>query len=473
MKKQEFLISVIMPVYNVEDYLEEAIDSVVNQTIGFKDNIQLILVDDGSSDNSAAICEKYRDLYPDNIIFFSKENGGVSSARNAGMDYAEGRYINFMDSDDTWSDDAFEIMIRFADKHKDLAIVSGKLVYSGRSADKKYALDYVYRKSRVVKIEKMPDMPLFGLPKLFFAADAIKDMRFDTGLVISEDQLFLMSMLLDQKEFGVAKDAVYYYRKREDNSSAFDGARYNKAYYTVTPERVFREIIKRSIEQYGSVIPYVQNVMMTNLRFRIAPVPEGVLTDEELSAYMDTMRYLLANIEDRWILEQKGMPFWYKVYFLKEKHRESGLDEASRSGLCEKMKLQISELTLGKTVKISGPAHERWISDSEILCAKDERGAEYEFRYIEDPDSDKTGLFNGSDLKGYSHTAELPLRNGAVYSFYLREKNSEDRRLLPAIKNTVLFDSEDEKVLKSGKYELEVRDGAFCISKKRLWGLNI
>ena len=76
--------SVIMAVYNVEVYLRQAIDSVISQTLGFE-KIQLILVDDGSSDKSGEICEKYASEYPDNIIVIHKENGGVASARNEGL----------------------------------------------------------------------------------------------------------------------------------------------------------------------------------------------------------------------------------------------------------------------------------------------------------------------------------------------------------------------------------------------------
>ena len=100
MDQYKYVFSVVMAVYNVEDYLREAVESLVNQTIGFE-HIQLILVDDGSTDGSGKICDEYKKKYPSNIVVIHKENEGVSTARNVGLPHVMGKYINFLDSDDT------------------------------------------------------------------------------------------------------------------------------------------------------------------------------------------------------------------------------------------------------------------------------------------------------------------------------------------------------------------------------------
>ena len=90
------MISIIVPIYNVELYLEKCIESIINQT--YKD-IEVILINDGSTDKSGIICDKYAKI-DDRIIVLHKENGGVSSARNKGLDIAKGDYIAFVDPDD-------------------------------------------------------------------------------------------------------------------------------------------------------------------------------------------------------------------------------------------------------------------------------------------------------------------------------------------------------------------------------------
>ena len=108
-------VSVIVPVYNVEKYIDKCLDSLVNQTL--KD-IEIIVVNDGSPDNSQKIIDKYVKKYPNKVKSFIKENGGQGSARNLGMEYAKGEYISFVDSDDWIDFDALEKMYDLAKKEK-------------------------------------------------------------------------------------------------------------------------------------------------------------------------------------------------------------------------------------------------------------------------------------------------------------------------------------------------------------------
>lgn len=101
---ENVVLSVIIPIYNSEEYLERCIESVVKQA---DDSIEIILVNDGSTDGSQKICEKYTHQYK-NVRLLVKENGGLSSARNFGLAYAQGKYVAFLDSDDMWSSDFIE-----------------------------------------------------------------------------------------------------------------------------------------------------------------------------------------------------------------------------------------------------------------------------------------------------------------------------------------------------------------------------
>ncbi len=115
---KKFKFSVVMPIYNIESFLNEAINSVINQSIGFKDNIELILVNDGSTDNSETICKKYQEQYQNNDKYIKQENKGVSNARNNGIKLAKGEYINYFDGDDVWDNEVFEKVYNYFQKTK-------------------------------------------------------------------------------------------------------------------------------------------------------------------------------------------------------------------------------------------------------------------------------------------------------------------------------------------------------------------
>ena len=116
--------SIIIAVYNVEKYIKETIESVINQTMDFEKNIEIILVDDGSTDNSAVICKEYAKKYSDNIKYLYQKNAGASAARNAGIKIARGKYYNFLDSDDLLHEAALEKVYEFFKKHEEVDMVT-------------------------------------------------------------------------------------------------------------------------------------------------------------------------------------------------------------------------------------------------------------------------------------------------------------------------------------------------------------
>lgn len=145
--KVELAISIIVPVYNVEKYLNRCLDSILNQT--FTD-FELILVDDGSTDNSGIICDEYK-TKDNRIKVIHKENGGLSSARNAGLDIARGRYIGFVDSDDFISKDMYQILYNEAEKNK-----ADMIMCEFKKVDKNYEAinNNLYKKSDIKLLKK-------------------------------------------------------------------------------------------------------------------------------------------------------------------------------------------------------------------------------------------------------------------------------------------------------------------------------
>lgn len=134
--EQDILISVIVPVYNAEQYLARCVDSIVNQTYA---NLEIILVDDGAKDSSGAICEEYAGK-DSRIRVVHKENGGLSSARNAGIDIAAGEYFGFVDSDDWIEPETYETMLTLAVKHDAQMVCAGRYDVDAETMEKTVGL---------------------------------------------------------------------------------------------------------------------------------------------------------------------------------------------------------------------------------------------------------------------------------------------------------------------------------------------
>ncbi len=302
----KYKFSVIIPVYNVENYLDETVESVLNQTIGFEKNIQLILVNDGSKDGSGEICRKYREKYPNNVIFVDKENGGVSSARNEGIKYIEGKYVNFLDSDDKWEPNAFKIVYRFFEKHYDEIDLAACRIEFFEAREGYHVLDYKFDKgTRIVDINDPEEVFTIQLTNAtsFIKAKAIGKIRFDTKVKYGEDSIFNNLIILEKCKFGIVKEAVYKYRRRISGDSAVDNQKFDKSYYIETLKYYHKALFDYSNAKFGQVIPYIQSVVAYDLlwHFGLKEIHEA-LTEEELKEFFALSKELLDAIDDSIIL---------------------------------------------------------------------------------------------------------------------------------------------------------------------------
>lgn len=310
MEKKEFKFSVITPIYMVEEYLEKTIESVVKQTIGFEKNIQLILVNDGSPDNSDIICKKYKEKYPENIIYIEKDNGGVSSARNEGFKYAKGKYVNFLDSDDIWDTKAFKAVYKFFEKYyNDIDVVACR-INQFDAVSRLHVLDYKFDNGdRVIDIRKPEDSDKFTMhvTSAFFKKEAIDGVSFDNTVKFGEDSLFINSLILEKAKYGVLQSANYYYRKRKNGSSTIQTQKKDIEYYTLSPKAHYYGVINKSKKLYSKVLPYVQSNLAYDIGWRFkSATPEAIRSNTSLIAeYEALIKDILNYVDEKVILNSK------------------------------------------------------------------------------------------------------------------------------------------------------------------------
>jgi len=212
------LISVIVPVYNVEKFLHKCIESIISQTY---DNIELILIDDGSSDHSGEICNEYAENNV-KIRVIHKVNGGVSSARNAGLDIARGKYICFCDSDDYISSRFVEDM-HTAITHSSADISMCALNMDYPNCSKQIC---AYKENKVFDLKDKEDAySLFINPKIdmsmlcnkMYSRDLIGDTRLNTSIIYGEDQVFNLEIYQKANTICFVPKPLYNYYIHNDS----------------------------------------------------------------------------------------------------------------------------------------------------------------------------------------------------------------------------------------------------------------
>lgn len=214
--------SVIVPLYNVSKYLQECIDSIISQNF---EDFEIILINDGSTDNSGEICETYAEKHS-NIKYYSKENGGLSLARNFGIDKADGDYLLFIDSDDFLTDPDFlaKIFTLIKNNTCDFVIylpeeyngdLSQKIIthdpkcpFLNRTVNARDAIDYIYgedcyntmAQTKIIRRKYLLENELFFKPGIFH-----------------EDDEWIARTLLSYPDVVISDIAGYGYRHREDS----------------------------------------------------------------------------------------------------------------------------------------------------------------------------------------------------------------------------------------------------------------
>lgn len=208
-------VSIIVPVYNVENYLAKCLDSLVNQSL---EDIEILVINDGSNDGSAEIIHTYSQKYPDKIKPFTKGNGGLSDARNFGIDRALGSYIGFVDSDDYVERNMFEEMFFLAQKHDAKMVICNiqKVDQNGNITQKLTQIPNMPEKINLNdNFSVFSDLSYFACNKLF-KKELFNTKRFKKGIHFEDIQL-IPQLLLECETVAQTQHFHYQYLERTDS----------------------------------------------------------------------------------------------------------------------------------------------------------------------------------------------------------------------------------------------------------------
>lgn len=319
MSKQLPLVSIIIPVYNVEKYLPECLESVINQIYS---KLEIILVDDGSPDKCGEICDKYAAI-DSRIKVIHKENGGVSSARNAGIDISTGDWIYFMDSDDTIEKDLIGEALNTA-----LTDGTDMCFFDYDTIDDKRIIRQTTLKSNENFFQNMNDIKILTLyfskmgSVCYFItkAECIKNkMKFDETIFFCEDEIFKFQLYSKIASFSYLHKVFYHYRVWSDSAVGKVLKRKDYPFFLYKLYHKFIDIIKSGdYPDNAVIIPNTRLINNINVVVNIAfNYRISLKCDYEMIInYMNTDEYMQARINYD---KNTVMGFVNKLYVLLKK----------------------------------------------------------------------------------------------------------------------------------------------------------
>ncbi|MCK5536627.1 MAG: glycosyltransferase family 2 protein [Bacteroidales bacterium] len=207
MYSNQSLVSIIMPAYNADMFIAESIKSVMNQTY---QNWELIIINDGSIDNTGTVIKSFND---DRVKIIEQKNMGVSAARNVGLSLSKGKYLTFLDADDTFSEKSLGIRVKYLEENPDVDIVDGPIRVMDHLLEEVIRIYKPYYKGKILPRLMRIDQNVFFNVCYMIRKKSIGGVMFNENMTHSEDLLFYISVsALNDLEYGHVIDLIYNYR---------------------------------------------------------------------------------------------------------------------------------------------------------------------------------------------------------------------------------------------------------------------
>ncbi|NWK85075.1 glycosyltransferase [Staphylococcus sp. GSSP0090] len=315
----DYDLTILIPVYNAENFIEDTIKSVIKQNIKDK-TYEVILINDGSNDRSNEICEKYTNIY-DNFKYYYHSNKGVSYTRNRGLNLAKGKYILFLDADDLLAQGTLISVINAFDHFKDEADL---LAYPLYKKINDYITSHVRNKEftkkgkvNIYDIEDFPNLNQCTMNIVIKNLPSSEKVYFNENLKQSEDALFNTSMIMKKGKIIFSKEGGYLYNIAHD--SAVNHYK-NPVDIKDMLLEYFEKLISISLNKETNEIPkYVQSMILYELNWRFVQntLFPNHLSEEKFSEWMDRVKRIFTKIEISTILNKNLMDFYHKMYIIK------------------------------------------------------------------------------------------------------------------------------------------------------------
>lgn len=324
--------SIIISAYNAELWIRKSINSIIKQSLDFKENTEIILINEGSKDKTDEICRKYASNYPNNIKYISKKYEGNGITRNLGLEHSKGEYVIFLDAEDSISKNTLKRVLDFFQKNDAIDIVTiNSNLY--KSPANEPILNLKYSTTRVIDLIETPEFYQPQAITCFFKRDSIKNVKFSKQLNLSEDISFVNQLLLDNPKIGVCSNCKYFTRNPSEKKTLLSIIPSSKELNDKV-KYTFKYLIEKSLKKFNQVPIFIQNTIL--FYFNELILNESInekLNNNEINYLNQKIKGILDYIDEETLYSHTQLDTRIKTFllFLKNDHTYPQKDQIKLS----------------------------------------------------------------------------------------------------------------------------------------------
>ena len=332
----DFKFSVIILGYNVESWIEKSVKSVIDQSLDFEKNIELILFNNGSTDNTSEICKKYADLYPDNVKYISKNEHGRNKL-NENLRNLKGKYVFILHPEGYLSRNCLNNVLELFEKHAEIDTITIKPDSFISSANPSF-FESKYSTTQVVDLIKKPEFFQPQSRGCFYKKSSFDEVKFPDEINLLEEIAFVNQILINNPKLGICSDCKYFFQTSQEKKGLLSMIPNLKK--LVSDESYpLKLLIEKCLEKYYYVPKFIQNTILYYLNELI--LNESIyekLNKNEIKKINERTKNLLQYIDDENIHNHPQIDIKIKAFllFLKNDYSYSQKDQVK---LNESLKL--------------------------------------------------------------------------------------------------------------------------------------
>lgn len=403
MKLNEFKFSIILPTHNSAAGIRNTIESLINQTLDFKENIEVIIVDTNSIDNTEKICSQYLDKYPENIKFLQNT---TPIAKNIGLENINGEYVGFLENNDYLSKNTLQNVLKFIKNNPTTDLITIPIYYYKNGRKERY-LDHKIKDSKNYDLIKEPEPVQLLNPAIYFKRESIAG-YFKNNY--NEYTSFISEILLNNPHLGVCKDGSYYMENIEEKMLPTEDFTFNSKEYNRFIEENLNSLIEKSEKKLSCIPKFMQYILLNQIKW-VSSIKKSK-EDIDLSELKKITQY----IDDDILLNNILIENDYKIFLLLLKYDELN-DEAMEKLNLNTVFIDIYDIINNK-LNILGNISNISKREIELLV----NGEKIPIKKIRFPQNDLYSLGHRY-VENYSFKAEIPLSTNETYQIEFKHGN--------------------------------------------------